>query len=452
MFDPKVIEGFVLEKLSEFKLPSIAVAVVDDRKVVYSRAFGFRDVENLLPATPTTMYGIGSVTKSFTALSIMQLAEKGKLDLHDPITKYVDIRFEPKLGDIEIHHLLTHSSGIPALAYAEAFIDSSVGAGEAWLPITKDEDILVFMDKEVEDWISARPGERFFYLNEGYVILGRIVSRVSGKEYERYVKEEILKPLKMKKSCFSKEEVEELGEWAQPYIIDKDGKIIRSRFPFGITADGGLISTVLDLSNYIIMYLNGGEFDGKKVISSDSVAKMTMGYIKMPYEGKPEYYYGYGWIIKDFLGHKLISHSGSVLVYTAYVGFIPEKNIGVAVLANSSGYPLSQIGEYILAHLLGHDPEKLDFVRRERILKSLEGTYYTFKRTMRIDVKRHGEFLLATEKSRYWEITTVLVPEHLDEKKSVFFTYSRGRKITIEFIVEDGKVDMYFERYRLRKT
>ncbi len=452
VFDPKLVESFILEKLSETKLPSIAVAVIEDGRVVYSRAFGFRDAEKLLPATPRTLYGIGSVTKSFTALAIMQLAEEGKLDPHDPITKYVDIRFKPKLGEIEIHHLLTHSSGIPALAYAEAFIDSSVGAGETWLPITRDEDIFVFMDKTVEDWISAKPGERFFYLNEGYVILGKIISNVSGKPYEKYIKDKILKPLKMNRSCFTREEVEELGEWAQPYIIDKDGKLIKSRFPFGITADGGLISTVLDLSNYIIMYLNRGKFDGKRILSEQFIETMTKEHIKMPYEGKPEYYYGYGWIIKNFLGQKLVSHSGSVLVHTAYVGLIPDKNIGVAILANGSGYPLSQIGEYILASMLGQNPEELDFVRRERILKILEGTYHTYKKTMKIEVKRSGDFLLAVEKSRYWEITTILVPEHLDMHRAIFYTISRGRKLPVEFIIEDNKVEMYFERYKLIKT
>lgn len=453
MLNTELIESFIVEKLAEARLPSISVAVVSREGTVYSKSFGLRDVEELLPATPTTLYGIGSVTKSFTALAIMQLVEEGKISVDDPVTKYIDLRFKPKFGDVLLHHLLTHSSGIPALAYAEAYIDSLVGVGDTWLPIVRDDDVLVFMDKTVEDWISAKPGERFFYLNEGYVILGKVIEKVSGKPYEEYVREKILKPLKMNRSCFTKEEVEKLGEWAQPYIINiKERKLNKSKFPFGVSADGGLISNVVDLSKYITMYLNKGAFDGKRILSEELIEIMIKEHIKMPYEGPPDHYYGYGWIIKDFLGHKLVSHSGSVLVHTAYVGFVPSAGVGVTVLANASGYPLSQIGEYILASALGYDPEKLDFIRKERALKRLEGIYCTFKKTMCIEVRRNGDFLLARNKNRHWEEEVILVPDKIDDNRALFFTISRGRRFHVEFIVENGKVEMYFERYKLVKS
>lgn len=446
------LENFILDRLLLRSFPSIAIAVVEGDKIVYANAFGLRDIENVLVATPKTLYGVGSVTKSFTALSIMLLEAEGKLNVDDPITKYLELRFKHPLGNITIHHLLTHSSGIPALAYAEALIDGLVGARGAWLPLTKKDDVLAFMSSDMEKWVSHKPGERFFYLNEGYVLLGKIIEKVSKKSYKEFVRDKILKPLGMKRSCFDKVEVEKLGNWAEPYIRNKEGSFIRSRFPFGISADGGLISTVLDLAKYIRLYLGKGTYNGKEIIDSSYIEKMMECHIREPYENVRECY-GYGLSSRDFLNYNLVGHSGSVLVHTAYIGFIPDKKLGVAVLANSSGYPLSLIGEYALAIALGEDPNKLESIRRENILSSLVGTYATYKKTMILEVKRNGDFLFVVDKARYWESITVLVPvlERLKEDKAEFYTVSRGRRLPVEFVKEDDTWTLYLERYKLRK-
>ena len=120
----EAIETFILEKMKESSIPGLSISIIKDGGVLYSRGFGFRDVEYGKPATEETIYGIGSVTKSFTALSIMKLVEMGKISVDDFIDKYIDIDIRPKGERIRIWHLLTHSSGIPALAYAEALIDA----------------------------------------------------------------------------------------------------------------------------------------------------------------------------------------------------------------------------------------------------------------------------------------------------------------------------------------
>ena len=172
-YDFTKLEKFIFEKMANTKMPGLSIAVLADNEIVYSRGFGFRDVENGLPATPHTIYGIGSVTKSFTALSIMQLSEKGLLDVEDNIEKYVPIKLKPYGEPIRIKHLLTHSSGIPALAYAEAFIRGALGDDAPWIPIANYEDMFVFLS-DAEEWVETKPGEKFFYLNEGYVLLGYI--------------------------------------------------------------------------------------------------------------------------------------------------------------------------------------------------------------------------------------------------------------------------------------
>lgn len=123
------LENFIFEKMCETRLPSLSIAAIKGNEIIYSKAFGFKDVAQGLAATPATLYGIGSVTKSFTALAIMQLFEQGKLSLDDPIDKYMSFPIKPKGETIRITHFLSHTSGIPALAHAEATIRAKTRRG-----------------------------------------------------------------------------------------------------------------------------------------------------------------------------------------------------------------------------------------------------------------------------------------------------------------------------------
>ncbi len=445
------LEAFILDKISETRMPSVAIALVKGSEIIYSRGFGFRDVNLGLPSTPNTLYGIGSVTKSFTALAIMQLEEEDRLSVDDPVEKYLPVKLRVFGEPVKIHHLLTHSSGIPALAYAEAFIRGFLGDSESWLPLSRPEDITIFI-RDAEDWAVARPGERFFYLNEGYVLLGRIISKVTGVKYEDYVREKILKPLDMNRTFFEREKVESDPDKATPYVIEDD-KLIPSRYPYGITSDGGLISNVIDLSKYIIMYLNRGVYKDNRVISGEYVERMERPYIEVPFKIFGGESYGYGWMITpDFHGRKLISHGGSVLVYTAYVGYVPEDKIGVAVLANGSGYPLSYIGLYALTLMLGRKPEELPFIRREEMLKKLEGTYQAYKGTIKAEIKRRDGYLVLDFKGKYMRHDIPLFPEKIEDETAIFYTITGVRKTLAEFHIRKDKIELLYERYKLVKN
>ncbi len=447
------MESFILSRMSETRIPGLSIAIVRGDEVVYARGFGFRDITRGLPATPRTVYGTGSVTKSFTALAILKLVEEGKLSLDDPVEKYVPLKLRSMGEPVRIHHLLTHSSGIPALAYAEAFLSGVLELDSTWLPVSTPEDVIAYMSN-AESWAVARPGERFFYLNEGYVLLGYIISKVTGIRYEEYVKRSILKPLAMDRSYFYAEEVEKDPDVATPYIIDRDGRHVPRRFPFGITADGGLLSNVLDMARYIAMLANRGELNGVRIASRESIELMERKYIDVPWKIFGDEGYGYGLVITErFLGRKLVGHGGSVLVHTAYMGYLPQERIGVIVLANASGYPLSHIGMYALALALGHDPEKeLEFLRTEKVLRLIEGVYEAYRGSFRYIVERRGEFLALVYRNRYGERTTILVPEEVREDYARFFTIYAGRKLYAEFIFDGDKVTLLYERYKLVKT
>jgi CubicO group peptidase (beta-lactamase class C family) len=445
------LEGFILEKMSETKIPGLSIAVIEGDETIYARGFGFRDLSSGLPATPRTLYGIGSVTKSFTAMALMQLVEEGKINLDDPVEKYIPVELRPLGETVSIHHLLTHSSGVPALAYAEAFIRGVLGLDYHWLPVSSPEDIIAFM-RDAEEWAVSRPGESFFYLNEGYVLLGCIISKLSGVSYEEYVKKRILEPLEMSRTFFSKSDIENDEDTATAYIVDREEKHISSTFPFGITSDGGLISNILDLSNYIKMHINRGRFEERRIVSSETLELMEKTHINLPYEVFGGESYGYGWMITpNFHGYKLVSHGGSVLVYTAYVAYIPEKKVGVSLLANASGYLLSHLGVYALSQLLGVDPETSPFIKSDKVLGRLEGEYETYMGTMKANVKKKGDFLHIEIKDKYTEEIVPLIPEKLEEKHAIFYTLSGGRRYTADFKIKEDGIELLYERYKLVK-
>lgn len=446
------LEDFIFEKISATHLPGLSITAVKGNEVIYSRGFCFRDLEYGLRATPETLYGVGSVTKSFTALSIMQLVENGKLSLDDVVSDYIPFELKPMSVPARIWHLLCHVSGIPALAYAEALIRYLTGAGDKWVPIASHEDVITFM-REANDWALTKPGKRWFYFNEGYVILGYIIEKLSGMRYEDYVKEKILKPLQMSRSFFRRADVEADPNVAVPYIITRDGEAKRSVHPYGVYADGGLISNVVDLAKYLIMYLNRGSYEGAALLSPKGIEEMEKPRAPLPLQVFGGESYGYGLMINpNFFGEKLVGHGGSVLVYTAYMGYIPRKKVGIALLANGSGYPLSQMGLYGLALMIGENPENLPFIKYEKTYHLLSGAYETYKGTMKAQVSIKGGILQLEIKDKYTDLVVALIPENIEGNVKRFYAIQSGGKIPIEFIVDAKKVELIYERYRLKKV
>jgi CubicO group peptidase (beta-lactamase class C family) len=438
--------------MKETVTPSIVVSIINEGEPAYTRAFGFRNTAAGLPATERTLYGVGSVTKSFTCLALSQLQEEGKIDLNDPISKYLPSDFDAFQEGVKIHHLMSHSSGMPGLGYAEAFLGGILGYEGDWLPVSKPQDIITFM-QDARDWNDAKPGERFYYLNEGYALLGEVISKASRMPYDEYIKAKILEPLEMKRSFFQKRDVESQSDRAVPYITTKEKKLVESVIPYGIYADGGLISNVLDLSNYLKMYLGRGTFNGKAIASKKSIEEMEAPRVKYPYSLFENSSYGYGLFnVPNFFGKKLIQHSGSVGVYSAFIGYLPEAKIGISLLSNSSGYSPGDLAMYALASFIGEDPRRLAFVEHENYLKKLEGRYDAYKGTYRADIKLNGDFLTFRILNKIEESETVFVPDQLGDKVAIFHTSIRKRKYILEFRFKPEGIEMIFERYKFRKV
>ncbi len=441
--------------MSENKIPGLSIAIIRRSETLFAEGFGSRSLAEGLPATPNTLYGVGSVTKSFTALAVMKLVEKGLLSPEDPVEKYVELKVRPGGEEIRVEHLLTHSSGMPSLASAELLIARLLGKADPLIPLETIDDLLLYANTYAGDAV-AKPGSRYFYLNAGYVILGEIIRRVAGKPYADFVRDEILRLLGMERSTFSPEAFTEDRDRMTPYL-EEDGRLVEVRFPFHrlIEAAGGLLSSVAELSKYINMYLAGGRTPGGvEIISPRLLGEMLKPRMKVPVEaGLGEQYYAYGWSISTgFLGHRLVSHGGNIAVSSAYVAFLPDTGLGVAVLSNSGKtLVLRRIAFAGLALGLGRRPEELPGWREDELLDRLTGLYESRGGIVKASVRRSGGALIVEERTLLSKQTYVLIPEKLDEHNPVFYIPAPGGKQYVDFLLDGGEIILLLERYRLRK-
>jgi CubicO group peptidase (beta-lactamase class C family) len=459
-------ENMIATVMAQARIPGLSVAIVKQNRVIYARGFGSRNLKDNLPATPHTLYGIGSCTKSFTALAIMQLVEQGKLSLQHPVNKYLPLKIGGKDDPITIHHLLTHSSGMPNLGLAASIIYKMNEIYEDWTPLSSFEDLMLHINGASEE-VAAKPGERFFYFNEGYTLLGEIIQKITKMKCEDYIKEKILTPLKMNRSTFLKEEFTKDPDAMTPYFIQTKKETITAppvTHPFHsfIYAPGGLISPVTELANYLIATMNNGIFQDTKILEAPLLEEMQKIHIEAKGWAKAHAYgscgregYGYGWgIYENFLGHKLVRHGGSTAVSSAYLAFVPDLKIGVAGAANVGAGP-DPVLLGALAFLMGRDPEKeMPFFEREKKLGKLAGLYQTYKGINKATIVKKAGLLYLEVKEKWMEASEPLIPETEKLENLKFYMVTpTGDKMPVEFTVDSsGKVDLYVERNRFHKV
>jgi len=353
-------EAYAERMMAAYQVPGIAVAVAQDGKQVFGRGFGWRDRERELPVTENTVFGIGSITKSFTAVAIMQLEEEGKLSVEDPVVKYLPefrVGKDGAAGKITIHHFLTHTSGLPPLPSLFLCMAPSMQGD----PSVKDFPLSVGVDgkqpiytyEQLMDFIAGLdvellgpPGAYFSYSNDAYALLGAIVERVSGQSYESFVTERILEPLGMEHTTFDLKVMEQFPEVTELYAArENNGKEEAYAAPQwweapAMVAAGFLRSNVGDLLRYMEVYRTGGVGNGRRILSAESVTRMTAPHVWC----EPGLYYGYGLVIHpNYHGVSLVEHGGGIKGVSAYVSCVPEKGVTGAALANLAGVPSGQI-------------------------------------------------------------------------------------------------------------
>jgi len=440
------LDEFVTAKLKSTHVPSTSLALVKNNDVVYACSYGFRDVVKRLPATPQTVYGVASVTKCFTAIAILQLVEKRRVSLETPVEEILPLRVRPSGKAICLHHLLTHTSGIPALDYLDAeIIDVLQGMSTA----PHVTDVITWVNS-LANRVDIGPGEKWFYFNEGYTLLGGIIERISGIPYKEYLRRHVLIPLNMRSTGFLGEHFD---NFAIPYLVTPGGEVEPAPvFSFPVGSEAGLASCVLDLAQFLICLLN----KGKPLISEGSFSEMIKPRTALPRESviSPARVvsYGYGFVIEPFLEDlRLIGHPGGIVVYTSYLGFIPEANVGVVVLANGQGPWVAQLAQVALAYLLGYDPFSLPFIKLEAIQNKILGLYYSYKGRPSVFVHRVNNTLHLIFLGGGAQISMPLYLYKLDNNTAHFYTQQGEFRIPVVFNLNKDQTELIFYCYKFRR-
>lgn len=323
----------LLSKYNEYGQFNGSALVAENGKVIFKKGFGSANMEWNIPNQPDTKFRLGSITKQFTALLIVKLAEEGKIKLDAPVTTYVP-DYPKENGDkITIHQLLTHTSGIPNYTNAPNFLKE-----KARNPYTPADFVKTFSSLPLE----FKPGEKFNYSNSGYFLLGYIIEKITGKTYEQYLQETIFTPLKMVNSGFDHSDVI-LKNRAAGY--EKNGKKIVNAAYLDMSipyAAGSLYSTVEDL------YLWDQALYTNKLLSEKSMESLFKPYIKAWGDES----YCYGWSIEDINNGdkgklKIIEHGGGINGFNTIISRIPaDKNL-VVLLNNTGGTVLGEMNAAI---------------------------------------------------------------------------------------------------------
>ena len=443
------LENFVTEWMERHDVPGAGVAIVDGDETVFSAGFGARDIDSNAAVTPETLFGIGSVTKSFTALAIMQLVERGDLAVEDPVAEYVP-HYEG--SDITVRELLAHSSGMPSDGSAVVLISRLAGLDPIEVPMSSPDDFARHVREAGSERLTDE--ERFFYYNSGYTVLGEVIEALTGQSYESFVEESVLAPLRMDRSTFDRETFETDGDRMTPYY-KQEGETTEGGFPFDdlIYAPGGLLSSVDELTAYLRLQMNGGTVDGAELLDPDLVAEMhePVSTRRVSLDGTAQEY-AYGWMVSDFLDDTLVGHGGSITVSTAYVGFLEEAGVGVAVACQSqpAAHPMV-LGPALLAIAQGVDPVAAvpHFALAEKNGR-VAGDYSTYRGVMNATVENAGGTLDLTLSTRLGDQTVSLLPETADPDDLRYYTVDGfGDRVPAEFRETDDGIELLYERWRL---
>lgn len=348
------LNPFVEHLLSEWKVPGVALGVVQDGQVILARGYGHRDVEQNLPFTTKTLFPIGSTTKSFTALSLAILKDRGKLDWDDRVRQYLpSYQLEDPVASerMTLRDLLLHRSGL-------ARHDLVWYSSDFTMPQILDRLRYLQMGKGFR--------YAFDYNNLGYMTAGYVGGKVYGKDWETLVRETVLVPLQMNATNFSDADSEKTSDFALPYD-EVQGKI--QRIPFasakGVEPAGAINSTLDDMLRYTQMLLAHGKYQGKQIVSEANLKTIQSPQIVMgrpsPYSELSDPCYGMGWVIQSYRGHRYVWHNGGIDGFYTLLALLPDDHIGVVVFTNRLDSAAAEIlARNVFDRLLGLAPVDWD--------------------------------------------------------------------------------------------
>ena len=368
------VEELVNNELERGILTGVSVALVDDQTTVLAYGFGLADEAEQRPATSKTVYRAGSISKLFTAVAAMQLAEAGKLDIDKPVTDYLpEFRIVDPFEDaapVTLRQLMCHRSGLVRESPVGGYLDPNEPTIDASVA-------------SLADCVRVhRPGEVTKYSNIGVTVVGQAVAKVAGMPFPEYQRTHVLDPLGMKSSSFVRDDRVQ-PQLSTSYMLVADGsgrfnRVASPVFELGTVPAGNLYTSVEDLGRFLSCLFADGVVDGKPILKPATIAEMFTPQLTDKDSG-----FGLGFSVGECRDHKLISHTGAVYGFSSSFAGIPELKVGVIVLANEdiAMGPVRRIADRALGWMVDVrqgqelEPEKVFQAVSKEIVETLVGDY-----------------------------------------------------------------------------
>lgn len=362
----KIIDAWLLLKIQYDRIPALSVGIVHNGKLVYKRGFGFADVESRELATPGTCYRIASISKTFTAIAIMQLVEQGKMNLDDKVHKYLPW-FKAKTKDLDssnitLRHILSHTAGI--------FRDGNTPHWE-----TGHFPDVAGLQKSISKAVVFENLTRFKYSNSGFALLGEIIKKVSGIRYDEYVRKHIIKKLGMEKTApdLTRENEKWLAKGYSRPIPNKERETFRHIPTRAYASAAGFLSNVSDLTKYLLA-LSLKNKNANQLIDRESKKEMMREYWATGEENES---YGLGFDIYKIENRRIVGHGGGFAGFITIIALDVENDIGVIVLSNTNDSSAGQIQQGIFETIYRFADEESKYSEGKKILEQekYEGVY-----------------------------------------------------------------------------
>jgi D-alanyl-D-alanine carboxypeptidase len=318
----RLIDSYIAQRMKAEQVPGLSVAITDRQKLLRVSSYGFADVKTKVPITADSLFEIGSISKSFTAVSLLQLRDEGKFDPHQPVTKYLPwLSIHSKYPPITGHDVMSHTAGLP-----------------------RDRDDVPssrYQAAGVRDrWTGYAPGKHWAYSNIGFQIMGYLLEEITQQPYAGTVQQGILKPLEMNHTepVFTHDTYRKLAVGYAPLYDDRPynpsaDPLIEATWQEYGSGDGSIVSTAPDMAAYLRMLLNRGAGQQRRILSEESFRLLTQRAAKIPDEENA--YYGYGIETNLVDGHTMVGHSGGMIGYSSRIEGDMDSGIGVVMLMNA---------------------------------------------------------------------------------------------------------------------
>jgi CubicO group peptidase (beta-lactamase class C family) len=353
------IDAYIEKEMRRMNIPGVSLALIDGGEVVHQRGFGRARPGGEAPS-PQTPFFIGSLTKSFTAVAVMQMVEAGKVELDAPVQRYLPwfrVADPQASAQITVRHLLNQTSGLPTWT-GELILADSDAAPSAAERQARDLATLA---------LEHPVGSAWEYSNSNYQVLGLIIKAASGDSYAAYVQKHIFDPLDMRHSYTAKAAAQQDGlATGHQYWFGVPVANPNVPLPHGALAGGLLISSVEDIARYLITLLNGGRYDDVQILSPGGIAELERGVGEVKTYGLSLGHYGMGWWVDKMGPMKVAWHSGTLPDFFGYMALIPEQKKGVVLLCNADHHWMSPVlttfGAGVTALFAGERPQSVPFV------------------------------------------------------------------------------------------